>query len=251
MKYNKITAVCMAGVMAVSLTGCMDGVKNLSEEKSDMIAEYSAGILLKNSDSYSKRLVTKADQTEDSRKGGATATPAPTATDTGSTGCCKHHPFRRMAVSAESSGASVSGGAVDTVPTVNLSDIYKKDGLRVTYSSYRFCKQYKEGSSQITAKTGNVLLVADFRVKNTSGSKRKIKLGNKKIDYTLNVDGNNYQPGISILENMGLNYLDTTLKSGAGEKAVLIFEMSKDKKKASQISLTVSRGGRQAVVQLR
>jgi len=50
---------------------------------------------------------------------------------------------------------------------------------------------------------------------------------------------------------MGLNYLDTTLKSGGSEEAVLIFEMSKDKKKASQISLTVSRGGRQAVVQLR
>lgn len=88
-------------------------------------------------------------------------------------------------------------------------------------------------------------------MKNTRRSKRKIELGNKKIDYTLNVDGNNYQPGISILENMGLNYLDTTLKSGGSEEAVLIFEMSKDKKKASQISLTVSRGGRQAVVQLR
>lgn len=251
MKYNKITAVCMAGVMAVSLTGCMDGVKNLSEEKSDMIAEYSAGILLKNSDSYSKRLVTKADQTEDSSKGGATATPAPTASQTPAPQAVAASSVPADGQTAESSGASVSGGAVDTVPTVNLSDIYKKDGLRVTYSSYRFCKQYKEGSSQITAKTGNVLLVADFRVKNTSGSKRKIKLGNKKIDYTLNVDGNNYQPGISILENMGLNYLDTTLKSGAGEKAVLIFEMSKDKKKASQISLTVSRGGRQAVVQLR
>lgn len=94
-------------------------------------------------------------------------------------------------------------------------------------------------------------MVVDFRVKNTRRSKRKIELGNKKIDYTLNVDGNNYQPGISILENMGLNYLDTTLKSGGSEEAVLIFEMSKDKKKASQISLTVSRGGRQAVVQLR
>ena len=137
------------------------------------------------------------------------------------------------------------------MPSVKLGDIYKKDGLQVTYGSYRFCRQYKSGSSQITAKSGNVLLVVDFRVNNTRRSKRKIELGNKKIDYTLNVDGNNYQPGISILENMGLNYLDTTLKSGGSEEAVLIFEMSKDKKKASQISLTVSRGGRQAVVQLR
>lgn len=56
-------------------------------------------------------------------------------------------------------------------------------------------------------------------MKNTRRSKRKIELGNKKIDYTLNVDGNNYQPGISILENMGLNYLDTTLKSGGSEEA--------------------------------
>ena len=54
MKYNKITAVCIAGVMAVSLTGCMDSVKDLSDEKSDMVAEYSVGLLLRHSDSDRK-----------------------------------------------------------------------------------------------------------------------------------------------------------------------------------------------------
>ena len=82
MKYNKITAVCIAGVMAVSLTGCMDSVKDLSDEKSDMVAEYSAGLLLRHSDSYSKRLVTKADQTgNNSQDTGTCCQP-----DTGSTG---------------------------------------------------------------------------------------------------------------------------------------------------------------------
>ena len=250
MKYNKITAVCIAGVMAVSLTGCMDSVKDLSDEKSDMVAEYSAGLLLRHSDSYSKRLVTKADQTGNNSQEDVqtTATPAPVVSQPPAASASL---VPSESQTAESS-PPVSGSAVDTtMPSVKLGDIYKKDGLQVTYGSYRFCRQYKSGSSQITAKSGNVLLVVDFRVKNTRRSKRKIELGNKKIDYTLNVDGNNYQPGISILENMGLNYLDTTLKSGGSEEAVLIFEMSKDKKKASQISLTVSRGGRQAVVQLR
>ena len=250
MKYNKITAVCIAGVVAVSLTGCMDSVKDLSDEKSDMVAEYSAGLLLRHSDSYSKRLVTKADQTGNNSQEDVqtTATPAPVVSQT------PVPPASLVPSESQTAESSppVSGSAVDTtMPSVKLGDIYKKDGLQVTYGSYRFCRQYKSGSSQITAKSGNVLLVVDFRVKNTRRSKRKIELGNKKIDYTLNVDGNNYQPGISILENMGLNYLDTTLKSGGSEEAVLIFEMSKDKKKASQISLTVSRGGRQAVVQLR
>lgn len=253
MKYNKITAVCIAGVMAVSLTGCMDSVKNLSDEKSDMVAEYSAGLLLRHSDSYSKRLVTKADQTGNNSQEDVqtTATPAPVVSQTPVPPAASASLVPSESQTAESS-PPVSGSAVDTtMPSVKLGDIYKKDGLQVTYGSYRFCRQYKSGSSQITVKSGNVLLVVDFRVKNTRRSKRKIELGNKKIDYTLNVDGNNYQPGISILENMGLNYLDTTLKSGGSEEAVLIFEMSKDKKKASQISLTVSRGGRQAVVQLR
>ena len=84
MKYNKITAVCIAGVMAVSLTGCMDSVKNLSDEKSDMVAEYSAGLLLRHSDSYSKRLVTKADQTGNNSQEDVqtTATPAPVVSQT-------------------------------------------------------------------------------------------------------------------------------------------------------------------------
>ena len=84
MKYNKITAVCIAGVMAVSLTGCMDSVKNLSDEKSDMVAEYSAGLLLRHSDSYSKRLMTKADQTGNNSQEDVqtTATPAPVVSQT-------------------------------------------------------------------------------------------------------------------------------------------------------------------------
>ena len=84
MKYNKITAVCIAGVVAVSLTGCMDSVKDLSDEKSDMVAEYSAGLLLRHSDSYSKRLVTKADQTGNNSQEDVqtTATPAPVVSKT-------------------------------------------------------------------------------------------------------------------------------------------------------------------------
>ena len=184
MKYNKITAVCIAGVMAVSLTGCMDSVKDLSDEKSDMVAEYSAGLLLRHSDSYSKRLVTKADQTGNNSQEDVqtTATPAPVVSQTPVPPAASASLVPSESQTAESS-PPVSGSAVDTtMPSVKLGDIYKKDGLQVTYGSYRFCRQYKSGSSQITAKSGNVLLVVDFRVKNTRRSKRKIELGNKKID---------------------------------------------------------------------
>ena len=57
MKRNSIF-ILLTILSILSLTGCAD-VSDLTEEQSNLIAQYSAGVLLRYSDSYERRLITK------------------------------------------------------------------------------------------------------------------------------------------------------------------------------------------------
>ena len=57
MKRNGIF-ILLTILSILSLTGCAD-LSDLTEEQSNLIAQYSAGVLLRYSDSYERRLITK------------------------------------------------------------------------------------------------------------------------------------------------------------------------------------------------
>lgn len=81
MKYNRILLLSVLFLAVFSLSGCMD-VKDMTEEESDMVAEFSAGVLLRYSDTYQWRLITR----EQRQAAGETSSPAPEATITPSEG---------------------------------------------------------------------------------------------------------------------------------------------------------------------
>ena len=133
---------------------------------------------------------------------------------------------------------------------VNVSEFFSFDGVTVSYRSYKFAKRY--GSTQIRAGDGEVLCVVSFLLHNTSNKTRKLNLLKRMdISYELDVDGSQYQPGPSILQNGGLNQLMTTLKPGEKEEAVLIYRMGKEKENASALTLTLKEQVKQSEITLR
>ena len=58
MKHNRIRLLFVMLFAIMTLCGCLD-VKNMTDEEADMVAEYSAGVLLRYSDTYEWRLITK------------------------------------------------------------------------------------------------------------------------------------------------------------------------------------------------
>ena len=243
MNHKKI-CLGFAFLLSIStLSGCTN-VKNLSDEESDMIAEFSAGVLLRYSESYPYRLITEEQQKENPE---VTETPAPT----------------EVAVPTEtpnvpsSSGVSAQENPEDSDEvkaeenTVSLNELYQVKDVEFTYKSYQFCNKYGKGNSLILAEENKSLLVVAFDVKNTSGTNKKVNLMQRNIEYHLNVDGSEYLPGISILENGGLNYLSTMIPKGKTEEAVLIYTVAKEQKQASQISLSIKDGEKKSQIQLR
>lgn len=238
MKHIRILSLLLI-VSMISLTGCMN-VKDMSEEKSGLVAEYAAGVLLRYSDQYEHRLITR-DQLEDQ---GVEAPATPVAAN----------PTETPAVSVVPDAPQTSGEApeptVEEVPEVSLDELYQLSGIEVSYDSCEFTKRY--GNSEIRAEEGETLFVVTFALKNVSGAGKKVNLMDRReIQYTLDMDGNQYFPGISMLSNGGLAYLETTIKKGKTEKAVLIFRMDQERTAASSATLTIEEGSRKATVKLK
>jgi len=239
LKHKKICLGFALLLSLVTLSGCMN-VKNLSEEESDMIAEFSAGILLRYSEDYQYRLITNEQRSKDPE---ITATPAPTEMATPT-----EAPTKEPEVA---SASAVNPQDEEKVSPVSVNEIYQIEGLEFSYKSYEFCDRYGKDVSLIIAEDGQKLLVVSFNVHNTSGMAKKVDLMNRKIEYTLNMDGSEYFPGISMLKNGGLNYLKTTIPKGKTEEAVLIYSVSEEQKNASTISLKIKDGEKIADIPLK
>ncbi len=264
MRHNRIGVIAVLLLSVCLFCGC-GKLQNLSEEQEDMVVEYAAGVLLRYSDRYDLRLIT-AEQIakgESEESAEATATPQVTATPTpepesiSGSGGTETGSTENAGNSDENSlgtDATVSGSAVEE-SYVSLNEVYQVKDLDFSYDRYQFCKQYPEnpGADMVPAKAGanETLLVVTFSIRNQSDKKKHIKLGDRDIQYKLNIEGNEFQPDISILDNMGLNYLDATIAAKRTEKAVLIFTLSKEREKASEMTLTVQDGDDMAAIQLK
>lgn len=245
MKHNRICLVFALLLSIAVLSGCMD-MKNLTEEESSMVAEYSAGVLLRYSDQYERRLITQEQrEKEQTEEGIPTAAPSPMPSAAPSVSA--------VSVTGTPSESTAEPSEEPSEQMVSLNDLYHLNGLDFSYAGYQLCKKYpKNSDSPIRAEKGQSLLVVTVRVRNTSGTAKKVNLmQRRKIAYQLNMDGSEYQPGISMLENGGLNYLKTTISKGKTENAVLIFRVSDEQKKAASISLTVQEGDKVSEIQLK
>lgn len=230
-KKKRILLLCLCASMCM-LVGCAGG-KSLTEEEQDMIAEYSAGVLLRNYDKYNQRLVkTEPITPAVTEQPAATPTAEPTVPD---------------------SGTSQPGAEEEEqLNEVSLDDLYHVAGMKVSYDSYVACNKYpKDSPMQLTAKKGQFLLVVRFVVKNKSSKPLAVDLMERKIAYPLDMGGKVYQPAIAMQENGGMNYLKTKLKAGASEKAILVYEIPDESKDPESMVLTVKDGGNAATIRLK
>ncbi|MCH5252615.1 MAG: DUF4352 domain-containing protein [Lachnospiraceae bacterium] len=249
MKYNRIIIGFAIIVSMTLLNGCA-GIGNLSEEGSDLVAEYSAGVLLRYSKDYDRRLITREQAVKEGLEDSVLPTASPTPTPVPSDPA--------LATEEPSSGVTNPNGTEeeeDTSSEVALNQLYQMNGIDFSYDTYKFCNQFSQGKNdmQRIAKKGETFLVVTFRVKNNSAGKKTVDLQKRNIQYLLTIDGNEYDPSESFLKNGGMDRLNTTLGKGKSEDAVLIYNLSEDRKKAGEISLVIrdEKGGRKTSIQLK
>lgn len=238
MKRNKILLLSVMLMSLVTLTGCF-GVKNITEEESDLIAEYSAGVLLRYSNSYQWRLLTR-EQASKEDGSDVTATPEPSAlpSDEPQETAEAVSPTGDTASSQPDAQGTDDGSSQEPeVKSVSLTEVYGIKGVDITMDRAEYCKKYK--NIQVASSSGEKLLVITFKLHNTSGSAKKINLMNREIDYPITIGADTYSMGINILEGNDMKYLKTTIPAGKTVTAALVYTLPSSVKKTEEIHLIV------------
>lgn len=208
-----ILSLCLCLSM-FALAGCVES-KDLTEEQQDIIAEYSAGVLLQHEESYDRRLVKQESVSVPEPTAAPTATPAPAETESSES-------------AAENEPAPVN--------EVSLNDLYQVAGMEVSYNSYKICKEYTQ---EVTAGADERLFVVKYTVKNTTSKPLKIDLTERKIAYRLTLNGTDYDATPGFLKNGGMNFLKTTVKANSSEEAVVVFKIPEAAKNPDSAVVTV------------
>ncbi len=214
-----ILSVCLCLVMFM-LAGCVQ-MRELTEGEQDIVAEYSAGIVLQHAENYKKRLEIQETPAAPESSQPPQATAAPENTPEPAT--------------AEGSGEEPS------LTQVSLDDLYQVSGMEAKYTSFKSCDKY---SNQIAAHEGEWLYIVNFRVTNTTKKPLKVDLSERRIKYLLNVDGSEYQAHPSFLDNGGMDFLKTKIPPGASEKAVVVFRVPEKAKNPGSVTVTVRDEGK-------
>lgn len=212
MKRLKLVIIVL---MVLSLTGCVKKY-TATDEQSDAIAEYMAGLLLDNDKQYDQALIPEdelnsdgSDTSEDSN----TVTQAPSPTK----------PAGDAPSGTEDSNSPQSDS--NTSSLSSLSEVIGNDSFQIDYKSFKLTDQYKSEYFVLNPRDGYRLMVISFSIKNISGDKQIINLTKAGIEYEITgKSGTKYAPLLTLLEN-DLQYINIEIGAGKTKGGVLIFQV--------------------------
>lgn len=224
---KRILVITLVGFSAFVFTGC-GKVQDLTEEETQLIAEYSAGLLLK----YDQKYVDRIDEGEKQALEMASEDTQQVTTETVTT---------EATTEAPKQGVDISGGVdKDNISPEELagagqeSDIAKiagVSGVTITYDSYEITDHYPDSGEMeqlmnLQASEGYKLLVLRFKVTGIAEGMVDLSLADKELEYRIVCNGTKAAvPMLTILPD-DLGTLTTSVDNGQEQEAVLVFQVS-------------------------
>lgn len=232
-------------ILVLSLTGCMKKY-TATDEQTDAIAEYMAGLLLESDKNYDQELISM-DEINGDTSDNSEVTQAPSSTDTSSD------------TNSDSQGNSNSSDNSSSVSdndnnTYSLTDVIGDSKFQFNYKSSKLTDEYQvntDGFNIVLApQNEKKLLVVLFSVKNVTNSKQNIDMYAKKVKYQLNNQAmGDISPSLT-LDEFDLQYLNTDINAGKSIDGVLIFEVPNTVAK-SDLKLSASHDGNTTTIDLK
>lgn len=226
----------LVSILLLTFTGCVHEI-NMTQEDSDAIAEYMAGLLLANSNGYNKTLipmdveVDKVDSKIDKQPTGGKNNQNNNATDGKTTdGKKDENDFQQLS---------------------SLNDLMKQKNFDISYSGYKLTEFYPENSDKtyisVEAEQGQQLLIVKFTIKNKEKKAKSINLSESAIKYQLELGSNKIdKPWFTVLEN-DMQYIDMKIDGEASTEAILIYQISKDAD-TKNMKLVISKDKKEIII---
>ena len=223
---RKITYVIISSLLISCLSGCsLIPELTLTEEQSELIAEYAAGLLVKYQIGHSMGLVpvSASDLIEEDTPEAATIDEligiAPAEEDSSE------------ADAEDLLADNPEDGTIEMVSSnIPISEVFGTPNFDISTGSYELTGVYpKEESDELIfsmqASPGMELMVVHFNITNPASESAECNLmsGDVKARAIVN-NGERIAAQVTILDNDLLNY-DETIDGGASVDAVLVFEV--------------------------
>ena len=217
MKKGKIIGVL--AISACMLTGCIDSMPDMTEEQSELVAEYAADMLLKYSPNYHYRIADEEEvasaetEMETSQEEETTQEESQPSQDLSQTG----------------SGETVSVGAETSVEDgseYDLAAFFGMDQFSIMYASCEITDAYPNAESgvgfSVTAPQGYNLLVLHFDVENLGEEAAQCDLFDQISKVTVNVNDAGYVQALSTLLTNDLTTYMEDIPAGEVADAVVV-----------------------------
>lgn len=222
--------ICLLAIMSVSimcLSACAS-TKTLEGDNNAIIAQYIAGSVLKFDKHYQDGLVYEYQRTPEDEDTAIEAKQTINVSD-------KVEETKSDTKVEDTKNETQVGDTTEDVKETycELSDIYKYKNITVDYQKFMttssYTGSYSDQAFGIEAKSGNQLVVLEFKIKNNGKKKQNVKLIRSGISYNLQIGEEVHYPILSIVSN-DIQYFNSTIAAGKSKKAVLIFEVPKNTK---------------------
>lgn len=229
MKKKGVLCSILMGILLL-FTGCrnpFDYMPDLTEEESAVIAEYTAGILIKH-DKHAGRLasdtqIAEADAREKLRQENIAAFHKTAEEDTQE---------KQQDANEKTPAASGSGEAaqMEEIPFAGIAQFCQADGFMIDYAGYTISESYppvEEGDMvfSMDAGPGNKLLVLQFTAKNETAEDKELDILDKNIKFRVSINEGRMESILTTLLLDDLSSYKGTVPAGESIPLVLVKEV--------------------------
>ena len=216
----------------------------LSDAQTDIVAEYMAGILLKDDKEYRPSLLSQQeliDIQEEERKEKEEKTE-------------KKEKLEQDEAKSIPKEEPTNQSSDKQNIHYTLSEVIGDSNFDIKYTGYKLANTYPDDETNslfsIDPRKDYQLLVVDFTIENVTDQLHKIDLRNENIQFQLDINvGTVYKPLLTLLEN-NFQYIEMDIEAGVKIPAVLIFEVSKDID-MSNINLIISKESKTEIIKIK
>lgn len=203
-------------IVSLAFTAC-GSIEEASADNTDVIAEYTASLLLKYDRSYKEKLI-DASYLKEQQPEAEDANNLDQDLEHGKQENQNEQPGVEPIMNEESSYQEFA----KLIDSEDISIKYEKHGL---YDS--FPVEPEEYYFALEKKTGKKFCVVEFSITNNSSKKKNINLVKSEIIYELEINSIVYNPLLTLLEN-DLQLLNADIQGNGSEIGHLVFEVPDD-----------------------
>lgn len=229
--------LAITGLSMILLTGCASSI-SLTDNESDIVAEYVAGLVFKFDKNYEEALI---DPEEDGEENEVVATLTPTTSPS---------PTSVEGENVDSTKKGNSNTDANIQANSDLAEVIGFKKLSIEYSGYEVKENLSDSYFNIESGEGKKLLIAKFKLKNNTKKDVTLNLSNTEVLYQLDINTGNFQkPLLTFLDN-DLRLIDTAVKANSTLDTVLVFTVP-DNVNLDVVNVIISRAHKTAIVKLK